>query len=163
MNNKIYCLDTNLFINCWNCTIKIYFLIQIIFLIIKEKSSIYSFYVHKQVIFELEQHKDKLFDWVKKNQNIFKDYPENDQKISEKYTKMNTKYPLLAKHNENSADPFIIASTIVLQGVIVSNEKGKQLPKEISKIKSIPHACEKEGIAHLTVFEFLEEIGFKFN
>ncbi len=161
----IYCLDTNLFIECWNNYYRNTFFNQKNFFdLLKEKSSFCDLYIHEQVKIELQKKDDELLNWFNENIDIFKSFDNKNNEIMDTYIKINKKYPGLKKNSPDSADPFIIASAIVLKGKIVSDERGGgQLPQERSKYKSIPQVCVAEKIDHLSIFDFIEEVKIKFN
>ncbi len=75
------------------------------------------------------------------------------KEVQEKTTEILKKFPDIIKistKGSSNADPFLIATAILEQGIIVTNEKGKN--------NGIPYVCEILNIPYMSLNAFLDEI-----
>ena len=93
-----------------------------------------------------------LSEWIKKYKKNFLPLNENIQKRTKEVLKQ---FPNMININKNkksssNGDPFLVATAIELDGVVVTNEK-----KSINKI---PYVCELLNIETISLTQFIREI-----
>lgn len=93
---------------------------------------------------------DDIKEWSKQNKEMFMDLTEEIQNITREILR---KYPSIIKiqtKKNSNADPFLIATAIYKEGVMVTNEKkGKN---------KIPNICKELNVPCIDLKEFLDEI-----
>lgn len=97
-----------------------------------------------------------LLDWAKQRREIF--LPLNEA-IQTKTREILSKYPTLikirGKNGNSGADPFLIATALVNDCSIVTNEK---IGDENSGDWKIPNVCRQYGIEYMNLGGFLDEM-----
>lgn len=95
--------------------------------------------------------KDKdLANWAKRYKHAFAPLT---REIQEKTTEILDKYPALIKmksHKNSNGDPFLIATAIIYDGVVVTNEG--------TKSNGIPAVCQGLGVEYMNLSQYLDEI-----
>lgn len=95
--------------------------------------------------------KDKdLAEWAKNNKNAFIPLT---KEIQETLIKLLQKFPNIIKmrsSKNSNGDPFLIATAIVKNAVVVTNEGSKK--------NGIPAVCSQLGIEYMDLSEYLDEI-----
>lgn len=109
---------------------------------------------------ELEDHGDRLADWVKNHNKIFlKPNQEEANVVTHIYSHVHFEHNI-KKQNQmqycNAADPWVVAKAKVNGYKVVSTEVYK---KDGAKV---PNLCEYEGVVHLSVEEFMKEEKWSF-
>ena len=93
---------------------------------------------------------DDIEKWGKRHKKAFLPL---SREIQEKATEILEKYPnmikITTKANSNG-DPFLIATALVEDGVVVTNERRGE--------NKMPNICEKMGVEHIDLNGFLNEI-----
>lgn len=111
-----------------------------------------------EVLREIGNYEDEIGAWAKANKIIFERPTEPEQYL---VSEMLSKYPDMVKKKnilsgKADADPFVIAKAHELGCYLVSTEKFKP------NAQKIPNICEKYGVSHLSWFEFLRLMEWKF-
>ena len=95
--------------------------------------------------------KDKdLASWAKRYKHAFTPLT---KEIQEKTVEILDKYPALIKmksHKNSNGDPFLIATAIICDGVVVTNEG--------TKSNGIPFVCQGLGIEYMNLVQYLDVI-----
>lgn len=93
---------------------------------------------------------DDLANWAKQHKQAFlpltKDIQNKTREILEKYPSI---IKMRSKKNSNG-DPFLIATAIVVGGVVVTNEGTKH--------NGIPEVCQGLGVEYINLSQYLDEI-----
>ena len=93
---------------------------------------------------------DDLANWAKQHKQAFlplkKDNQNKTREILEKYP---SRIKMRSKKNSNG-DPFLIATAIVVGGVVVTNEGTKH--------NGIPEVCQGLGVEYINLSQYLDEI-----
>lgn len=101
-----------------------------------------------EIFYEL---KDKdLANWAQRYKHAFVPLT---KEIQVKTTEVLDEYPALIKmrsHKNSNGDPFLIATAIVYDGVVVTNEG--------TKSNGIPAVCQGLGIEYMNLRQYLDEI-----
>lgn len=98
---------------------------------------------------------DELVEWVKQRKKFLIPLTKD---IQEKVSEILKEYPTLIKMKSTSnsnGDPFLIATAIVENGCIVTNEKPGD---EKSGDFRIPNVCNKIGVSWMDLRTFLDQI-----
>ena len=98
---------------------------------------------------------DDLVEWCKLNDSLFLPLTEDIQK---KVTVILRDFPTMIKMKStgnSNADPFLIATAVLKDATIVSDER---LGDEATGDFHIPNVCKKYGIDCISLEEFLERI-----
>ena len=98
---------------------------------------------------------DELLEWIKVNNCMFIPLSE---KIQKKATDILKEYPTLIKmksSGNSNADPFLIATSIIENATIISDERKGD---ETSRDYHIPNVCEHYDIECITLQAFLDII-----
>ena len=93
---------------------------------------------------------DDIEKWGKQHKKAFLPL---SREIQEKAIEILEKYPNMIKiatKASSNGDPFLIATALVEDAVVVSNEKRGE--------NKIPNICEKMGVEHIDLNGFLNEI-----
>ena len=158
---KVYCLDTSVFIESWNNYYRgSFFHNENFFDKLLEKCQSYKIFIHEQVHIEIGRQRDEIDKWMRKNKNQFHTLDKIEEKITKQSERIHKRHFGDKDKYANTADIFIISAAKVLnnegqfEGVVVSNEKRRRGLK-------IPDVCGKEFIEHLSIFDFIKEIGLK--
>ena len=93
---------------------------------------------------------DDLAEWAKLHKEAFlpltKEVQDKTKEILEKYPNI---IKLRSRKNSNG-DPFLIATALVVEGVVVTNEGTKN--------NGIPSVCQGLGIEYMNLSQYLDEI-----
>lgn len=106
-----------------------------------------------EVLDELRE--DKLAAWAKQHKECFLPL---DKTIQEKATEVLKRYPKLIQMRSvrnSNADPFLIATAIVNEGTLVTDER---LGNESQGQIKIPNVCRNESIPCINLQEFISLI-----
>ena len=110
-----------------------------------------------EVLSELSQKDDAVYQWAKTNAAMFVALDEDIQRATQEIL---NEFPRLvgAMKDRNRADPFVIALAKVRGAIVVTGEKSigtRDRPR-------IPLVCDHFGIRHLTMLELIREKGWTF-
>lgn len=110
-----------------------------------------------EVLAELSQKDDAIYQWAKTNNVMFVPLDEDVQRATQEIL---DQFPRLvgAMKDRNRADPFVIALAKVKDAIVVTGEKSvgtRDRPR-------IPIVCDHFGISHRTMLEFIREKGWTF-
>lgn len=104
----------------------------------------------------LDELKDEdLKKWVKKHQEHFCPLTKD---VQDKTSEVLTQFPNLIRIRStanSNADPFLIATALLHEGSVVTNEK---LGNENAKDYKIPNVCQALGIPYMNLHSFLDYI-----
>ncbi|MBR0092477.1 MAG: DUF4411 family protein [Lachnospiraceae bacterium] len=106
-----------------------------------------------EVLDELKD--DDLKQWARNHRECFFDLT---QDIQEKASEILDRFPNLIKLRSSSnsnADPFLIATAVIHNGCVVTNER---LGDENTKDYRIPNVCRALGIPYMNLRDFLDEV-----
>ena len=106
-----------------------------------------------EVIDELRD--DNLKKWVKEHKECFMPLT---KEIQNKTTEVLTQFPTMIKirsSGNSNADPFLVATAAVREGIIVTDEK---MGDNNSKDYKIPNVCKALGIPCMNLHTFLDQI-----
>lgn len=105
---------------------------------------------------ELAKRADAVHVWVKQQPDLFVDL---DSPLQRATTAVLAAHPRLVGkgHGRNGADPFVIGLARLTGGVVVTEER----PRNLSSPK-IPDACNALGIRCLSLVAFIREQGWTF-
>jgi len=111
----------------------------------------------EEVYIELEKKEDGLHDWLKARKQVLVPIDEDIQRI---VSEVLSAHPRLVDTHKNrsQADPFVIATAVKLNAVVVTGEK----PRGNLHIPKIPDVCESMGIRWITFLEMLRELEWRF-
>ena len=155
---KKYCLDTNVLIEAWN---KYYSmsLCPSYWATLANLADKGIIFCTDEVKREIEKTDDGLHQWAKETPKLFR---EIDDEVQKQLTKILAKYPKLVDtaKNRSFADPWVIAHAIVEKAVVVTKEEPSE---DKSKRIKIPDVCIALNIPWMNDFEFLSQIGIKFD
>ncbi len=154
MSDKIYCLDAGVFINPWNY----YYTQQIcpsFWELLLQLASEGCLISPHEIYQEIQKQDDGLSKWLKSNKFPFEAIDEN---IQDNMHLVMEKFPLLidSKSFRSMGDPWVIATAMSREATVVTTERSA--PKKIK----IPDACHGLGIPCITEFQFVHEIGIRF-
>jgi predicted nuclease of predicted toxin-antitoxin system len=110
-----------------------------------------------EVLAELSQKDDAVYQWAKTNSAMFVPLDEDIQRATQEIL---DQFPRLvgAMKDRNRADPFVIALAKVKDAIVVTGEKNigtRDRPR-------IPIVCDHFGISHRTMLELIREKGWTF-
>ena len=110
-----------------------------------------------EVLAELSQKDDAVYQWAKTNSAMFVLLDEDIQRATQEIL---DQFPRLvgAMKDRNRADPFVIALAKVKDAIVVTGEKSigtRDRPR-------IPIVCDHFGISHRTMLELIREKGWTF-
>lgn len=155
---KRYCLDTNVFIQGWN---KYYSmnLCPSYWEILDQLAHDNKVFSPIEVKREIEKTDDKLAEWIKTRPHLFIDItPEIQTHLREI---MSSHQRLVDSTKQRSiADPWVIASAIAENAVVVTKETPAGLS---SKRIKIPDVCQAMRVPWMNDFQFVEQIGIRFD
>lgn len=111
----------------------------------------------EEVYVELKKKDDGIYDWLKARKEVVVPIDEPIQGI---VSELLERYPRLVDthRNRSQADPFVIATAEILQGVVVTGEK----PRGNLEVPKIPDVCEARNIRCISFLEMLRELGWRF-
>lgn len=111
----------------------------------------------EEVYVELKKKDDGIYDWLKARKEVVVPI---DQPIQEIVSELLERYPRLVDthRNRSQADPFVIATAEILQGVVVTGEK----PRGNLEVPKIPDVCDARNIRCISFLEMLRELGWRF-
>jgi hypothetical protein len=110
-----------------------------------------------EVLSELSQKDDAVYQWAKTNAGLFVPLDESIQRATQEIL---NEFPRLvgAMKDRNRADPFVIALAKVKEAIVATGEKSigtRDRPR-------IPIVCNHFGIGHRTILEVIREKGWTF-
>jgi len=104
----------------------------------------------------MDELKDEdLKKWAKKRKEFFLPLT---KELQEKTTEVLSQFPNLIKIRSTSnsnADPFLIATALMKNGSIITNEK---LGDESTKDYKIPNVCQALGVPYMNLHSFLDHV-----
>lgn len=148
MSEKIYVIDACSLIEAahrYNMSKKTFFYIWDILGKEIEKGCLIS----SSEIFDELKDKD-LANWAKKNKQAFVPL---SQEIQQKTKEILEKYPAIIKmksSKNSNGDPFLIATAMVHNGIVVTNEG--------TKANGIPAVCQGLGVEYMNLDQYLDVI-----
>jgi hypothetical protein len=108
----------------------------------------------KEVLLEISQKDDELFEWVKAREEMFIEVDTDQQ---ETVRAIMARFPdwVGTDLQKNKADPYVVALAKQYGLIVVSTERGgsESNPK-------IPYVCQQFGVKHLSFLDFLRAIGW---
>lgn len=116
-----------------------------------------------EVLEELKRGDDDLLVWAKGKPDLFIPHDEAMQGIVTSILEHPEHVKLIySKHADiyTDADPFVIAAAQVHGCTVVSNEKLLLTPSP--NVTKIPNVCADLGVGHLSVLEFIRELGWHY-
>lgn len=148
--NKPYVIDACALINaCHNYSMTSQFFSRV-WEIFDEMISKGELISSSEVMDELKD--DKLYAWAKQHRECFLPL---DKFVQDKTREILKRYPKLIQmksvHNSN-ADPFLIATAIVKEGTLVTDER---LGNETQGQVKIPNVCRNENIPCINLQQFI--------
>ena len=154
---KRYCLDTNVFVEAWTK----YYSMDLcpgyweILDALAQEGRIFSSIEVKR---EIENSEDDLHAWVKERPHFFHEVTEEVQQCLVQV--LNDHGRLVDSTKQRSmADPWVIAHAMAENAVVVTKEEASGSKKRIK----IPDVCYNLGVPVMDDFEFLSEIGVRFD
>jgi predicted nucleic acid-binding protein len=155
-NNKLYCLDSSVFIQGWTS----YYSIELCpsyWGVLNELIDEGQIFATMEVKREIEKSEDDLYRWVQARTRLFRDADEDVQlaliDILRDYGRL-----VDSTKQRSIADPWVIAHAKVTNAVVVTKEQ----PSDSRKRIKIPDVCRALGISWLDDFQFCREIGIRF-
>ena len=111
----------------------------------------------EEVYVELQKKADELHDWVKDRKQMLIPLTEE---IQRRASSLLGEYPRLVDtlRGRSKADPFVIATAMELEAVIVT---GEIVTGKMDKPR-IPDICQVKGIRCITFLQLIRELGLKF-
>lgn len=104
----------------------------------------------------MDEIKDEdLMQWMKKHKECFSPLTKD---LQEKTTEVLAQFPHLIKIRStanSNADPFLVATALLRDGSVVTNEK---LGDEKTKDIKIPNVCQALGIPYMNLHSFLDHV-----
>lgn len=102
-----------------------------------------------EVWLELETQEDQVTDWAREHRGVFIPLTPD---IQTKASEILAVYPNLldTKKKKSSADPFVIATAIVEEGVVVTQETPNGFG---SKFVKIPNVCQELKVPYIDLLE----------
>jgi len=157
-----YCLDANVLIQAWQKYYNPKFCPDYWEVLI-ELGKQDRIFIPELVFEEITRTEDNLSKWLKSSKILI-------EKISEPVTKcLKTIYLTNPMHKNlvdntkarSLADPWVIAHAINENAIVVTKEE--KVTALSSKRIKIPNVCDNMGIKWINDFQFIDEIGIKFN
>jgi predicted nucleic acid-binding protein len=157
MDDKKYCLDTNIFIESWNK----YYSMELC----PQYWQILDDLAKKNIVFspievkkEIEKTDDGLKEWIRDKPYFFIDIDEDTQKNMRIIMK---EHPRLVDtiRQRSIADPWVIALALTRNGIVVTKET---LAGPSAKRIKIPDVCIAFGVPWMNDFQFANEVGIRF-
>lgn len=111
----------------------------------------------EEVYVELQKKADELHDWVKDRKQMLIPLTEE---IQRRAASLLGEYPRLVDtlRGRSKADPFVIATAMELDAVIVT---GEILTGKMDKPR-IPDICQVKGVRCITFLQLIRELGLRF-
>jgi len=111
----------------------------------------------EEVYVELQKKADELHDWVKDRKQMLVPLTEE---IQRRAAGLLGEYPRLVDtlRGRSKADPFVIATAMELDAVIVT---GEILTGKMDKPR-IPDICQVKGVRCITFLQLIRELGLRF-
>ncbi|MFH1195653.1 MAG: DUF4411 family protein [bacterium] len=159
---KLYCLDTNFFIEAWNkyyCPDFCYEYWDII----DELGKSNRIFISRMVKEEIEKTDDQLSQWLKASSIPIRDITEKVQKCLKEIFNFDERHRRLVDDikGRSIADPWVIAHAIDEMATVVTKE-GKNADPTSSRIR-IPNVCENMRVRCIDDFKFIKEVGIQFS
>lgn len=110
----------------------------------------------EEVFHDLEQKEDDLHAWVKKRKNMLVDITDE---IQEKVTIIMEEFPKFVdeRTRKSFADPFVIATAMVTDTIVVTGESGGTASKP-----KIPFVCDHYEVSWISTIELIEHHEWQF-
>ena len=156
-NEQRYCLDTNVFIQAWHGhyapSLAPTYWEQLDAL--AEEGVIFS---PIEVRMELEVIDDELKMWIKDRDYLFREISEPIQEI---VRQIMADHPTLvdSSRQRSIADPWVIATAMADNAIVVTNEVGVGLGRRRQRI---PDVCGALNTPCIDEFEFVKQVGITF-
>lgn len=156
-----YCVDANVLIQAWQKYYSPKFCPSY-WEILNQLGLLDRIFLPQLVFDEIARTDDDLSKWLKKsNIPAYK----IDEQVANSLKSIYANNPLHQYLVDNTkqrslADPWVIAHALKENAVVVTKEE-KVTAINSSKVK-IPNVCENMGIRYINDFEFIEELGIKF-
>ena len=156
-----YCVDANVLIQAWQKYYSPKFCPSY-WEILNQLGLLDRIFLPQLVYDEIARTDDDLSKWLKKsNIPAYK----IDEQVANSLKSIYANNPLHQYLVDNTkqrslADPWVIAHALKENAVVVTKEE-KVTAINSSKVK-IPNVCENMGIRYINDFEFIEELGIKF-
>ena len=156
-----YCVDANVLIQAWQKYYSPKFCPSY-WEILNQLGLLERIFLPQLVFDEIARTDDDLSKWLKKsNIPAYK----IDEQVANSLKSIYANNPLHQYLVDNTkqrslADPWVIAHALKENAVVVTKEE-KVTAINSSKVK-IPNVCENMGIRYINDFEFIEELGIKF-
>jgi hypothetical protein len=153
---KIYCLDTNVFIEAWNNRYPID-LMPDFWAALEELGQGGIIISPDEVLLELSKTDDDLHKWAKNHSRIFQ---APDALVQSHLRRVLMASPRLidSKKGRNQADPFVVAQALAASAVVVSEE----ISSPGSKSPKVPDVCSTHDIECIKLLDFMRQVGLRF-
>lgn len=155
--SKVYCLDTNVFIQAWNS----YYAMDVM----PEYWDTLDRMAHEGVVFctievkrEIERIDDDLCQWIKVRRHFFR---EIDKRVQIEVRRVLKAFPRLVDsiRDRSMADPWVIAHALSEGATVVTKEQATGSSKRIR----IPDVCTHFNLPCVDDFDFVREAGIRFS
>ena len=158
---KIYCLDTNFFIEGWNKYYSPVFCSSY-WEIVEQLGKRGMLFVPQEVKKEIDKVDDELQAWFKGKTFLVKNIDVNVQKCLKQLYAKDESHKYLANNvkGRSLADPWVIAHAMAEQAIVVTKEFSSSSP-DAKKVK-IPDVCKNMGVECIDDFEFIKRTEIHF-
>lgn len=157
-----YCLDANVLIQAWQKYYNPTFCPDY-WEVLNELGIQEKIFIPEEVFREITRTEDELSNWLKSSKIPIAKITESVTKRLQNIYLANPVHKNLVDNTKarSLADPWVIAHALDNNAVVVTKEE-KVTALNSKKIK-IPNVCENMGVRWINDFEFVNEIGIKFN
>lgn len=158
---KVYCLDTNFFIEGWNKYYSPDFCSSY-WKIVEKLGSKGVLFVPQEVKKEIDKVDDKLKEWFKDKSFLVKKIDVNVQKCLKQLYAKDESHKYLANNVKarSLADPWVVAHAMAERAVVVTREFSSNSPNP-KKVK-IPDVCRNMGVECIDDFAFIKQMNIQF-
>lgn len=158
---KIYCLDTNFFIEGWNKYYSPNFCSSY-WEIVERLGKRGMLFVPQEVKKEIDKVDDKLQDWFKGKNFLIRNIDVNVQNCLKRLYAKDKSHLNLANNikGRSLADPWVVAHAMAEQAIVVTKEFSSSSP-DPKKVK-IPDVCKNMGVECIDDFEFIKRMNIQF-
>jgi hypothetical protein len=158
---NVYCFDSSALMDMWN-TMYPPDVFGVVWTALEEAIAAGAAIAPKEVLREIEDGRDELVPWAKRNKQMF---IEEDEELYEVAHQVAHTYPNLIDAGKNGidADPWIIALASQRNAIVITHEKKtghKKFGMKEPRVK-IPDVCDFMGLKRATVAEFLRDRGVR--
>lgn len=159
---KIYCLDTNFFIEGWNKYYSPDFC-KSYWGIIDDLAQKGIVFITPEVKKEIEKGDDNLKEWLKNKKYFVRPIDEKVQQCLKDIYDANVSHRYLANNvkNRSIADPWVIAHAMAEKAIVVTKEYLSNSSNE-QKIK-IPDVCNNMNVKWIDDYDFIREVNIQFD